>query len=67
MTEYPLLNAIIYTFLGIAIFISAFMIIDKLTPFHLWDEIVKEKNVAVAILMGALSIGMCMIIAAALH
>ena len=67
MTDYPLLNAIIYAFLGIAIFVAAFMIIDKLTPFHLWNEIVKEKNVALAILLGAMSIGMCIIIAAAVH
>jgi len=40
---------------------------DKLTPFHLWKEIVQEKNVALAILLGAMSIGMCIIIAAAMH
>ena len=67
MTDYPALNAIIYASLGIAIFVVAFMIIDKLTPFHLWNEIVKEKNVALAILLGAMSIGMCIIIAAAVH
>jgi uncharacterized membrane protein YjfL (UPF0719 family) len=67
MTDYPPLNAIIYASLGIAIFVIAFVILDKLTPFHLWNEIVKEKNVALAILLGAMSIGMCIIIAAAVH
>jgi putative membrane protein len=67
MTDYPLLNAIIYAALGIVIFVAAFAIMDKLTPFHLWNEIVREKNVALAILLGAMSIGMCMIIAAAVH
>ena len=67
MTDYPMLNAIIYAGLGIAIFVIAFMIIDKLTPFHLWNEIVREKNIALAILLGAMSIGMCIIIAAAVH
>jgi len=67
MTDYPLLNAIIYAALGIAIFVVAFTIIDKFTPFHLWNEIVKEKNIALAILLGAMSIGMCIIIAAAVH
>jgi uncharacterized membrane protein YjfL (UPF0719 family) len=67
MTDYPLLNAIIYAALGIAIFVLSFTIIDKFTPFHLWNEIVKEKNVALAILLGAMSIGMCIIIAAAVH
>src|SRR5947209_9575417 len=59
-----LLNAIIYAALGILIFVAAFAIIDKLTPYHLWKEIVDDKNVALAILVGVMSIGMCVIIAA---
>jgi putative membrane protein len=62
-----LLNAIVYSLLGIVIFVLAFVIIDKVTPFHLWNEIVREKNVALAVLIGAMSIGMCIIIAAAVH
>jgi uncharacterized membrane protein YjfL (UPF0719 family) len=62
-----LLNALIYSVLGILIFVIAFLIIDKMTPYHLWKEIVEDKNVALAILIGALSIGMCIIIAAAVH
>jgi len=62
-----LLNAIVYAALGIGIFCLAFVIVDKMTPYHLWNEIVKEKNTALAILVGAMSIGMCIIIAAAVH
>jgi uncharacterized membrane protein YjfL (UPF0719 family) len=62
-----LLNAIVYSALGIAIFAIAFGVIDKFTPYHLWKEIVEDKNVALAVLIGALSIGMCIIIAAAVH
>jgi putative membrane protein len=62
-----LLNALVYSVLGILIFVLAFLIIDKMTPYHLWKEIVEDKNVALAILIGALSIGMCTIIAAAVH
>jgi putative membrane protein len=64
---HALLNALIYSVLGILIFVIAFLIIDKMTPYHLWKEIVEDKNVALAILVGALSIGMCIIIAAAVH
>jgi putative membrane protein len=64
---HALLNALIYSVLGIVIFALAFVIIDKMTPYHLWKEIVQDKNVALAILIGALSIGMCIIIAAAVH
>jgi putative membrane protein len=62
-----LLNAIVYSLLGIVIFVLAFFLIDKFTPFHLWKEIVQDKNVALAILIGAMSIGICIIIAAAVH
>jgi uncharacterized membrane protein YjfL (UPF0719 family) len=62
-----LINAVVYAAAGILLFVIAFAIIDKLTPYHLWKEIVEEKNVALAILVGAVSIGMCIIIAAAVH
>ena len=66
-TEYPMLNALIFATIGILIFVVAFAIIDRLTPYHLWKEIVEEHNTALAILVGAMSIGMCIIIAAAVH
>jgi putative membrane protein len=62
-----LANALIYSVLGILIFILAFVVIDKVTPFHLWKEIVQDKNIALAVLIGAMSIGICIIIAAAVH
>ena len=62
-----ILNALVYSALGIAIFLGAFAIVDWITPYKLWEEIVKEKNMALAILVGAMSLGMCMIIAASVH
>jgi putative membrane protein len=62
-----LLNAAIYAILGIVIFILCFVLLDKMTPYHLWREIVEDKNIALAILIGAISLGMCIIIAAAVH
>jgi putative membrane protein len=70
MTDFHLaniLNALVFAGLGLVIFIVAFAVVDRLTPYHLWNEIVHEKNVALAILVGAMSIGMCIIIAAAVH
>jgi putative membrane protein len=62
-----ILNAVLYAVLGIIIFSLAFIIIDKLTPYDLWKEICEQRNVALAIMVGAMSIGMCIIIAAAVH
>jgi uncharacterized membrane protein YjfL (UPF0719 family) len=62
-----LANSVLYSILGLVIFCLGFVIIDKLTPYNLWQELVKEKNIALAIVVGAVSIGLCMIIAAAVH
>ena len=62
-----LLNALLYSVLGILIFIGTFALVDKLTPYALWKEIVEEKNMALAIMVGAMSIGMCIIIGFAIH
>jgi len=60
-------NAIVYAGIGIVIFGGAFLVLDKITPYNLWKEIVQEHNLALAILLGAMSLGLCVIIAAAVH
>ena len=64
---HALLNALVYSILGIVIFGVSFSLIDKMTPYDLWKEIVEDKNVALAIMVGAMTLGMCLIIAAAVH
>jgi uncharacterized membrane protein YjfL (UPF0719 family) len=61
------LNAFVYAMLGIIIFAISFIIWDKLTPRDLWGEIIDNKNMALAILVGFMSLGVCIIIAAAVH
>jgi uncharacterized membrane protein YjfL (UPF0719 family) len=62
-----LINAAVYAILGILIFAFCFILLDKMTPYHLWREITEDKNIALAILLGAVSLGICIIIAAAVH
>jgi putative membrane protein len=62
-----LVNAIVYAGIGIVIFAGAFLVLDKVTPYNLWKEIVQEHNLALSILLGAMSLGICIIIAAAIH
>ena len=52
---------------GRGIFITSFIIVDKLTPYDLWKQLVEEKNTALAIVVGAAALGICIIIAAAIH
>lgn len=61
------LNSLIYAALGIAIFVTGFWIIDLLTPYKLWREIVEQKNIALAILLGSFAIAIGLIVAAAVH
>ena len=61
------LNAFIYAILGIVLFVGSFAILDKISPYDLWAEINEKNNTALAILVGLMSLGMCIIIAAAIH
>jgi uncharacterized membrane protein YjfL (UPF0719 family) len=60
-------SATSFAFLGIVVFMVTFVVVDKATPYDLWKEIVEGKNMALAILVGALSLGICIIIASAIH
>ncbi|NOW48076.1 uncharacterized membrane protein YjfL (UPF0719 family) [Novosphingobium sp. SG751A] len=56
-----------YALLGIVVFVASFILVDKLTPGELWKEIIERQNMAVAILAGAVALGLSMIISAAIH
>ena len=58
--------AVVYSALGLGVFCAAFMIIDRFTPYNLWQEIVEKQNRALAIIIAGLSIAMSIIVAAAI-
>ena len=62
-----IMNAVIFSLIGLSLFAFGFWVIDRFTPYHLWKEVIQEKNIALAIVVGAISIGICNIIAAAIH
>ncbi len=61
-----LLAAIIFSLVGIAFFFISLLIMDKLTPFSIIKEIGEEHNVAIAIIFGAIVLGISIIIAASI-
>ena len=61
------INAVLYSVIGVVIFWVSFLILDLLTPYRLWYELVEQRNTALAIVIGAIAIGICVIIAAAIH
>jgi len=67
MTGIPLLNGLLFAALGVIVFAVAFSILAKAAPLDLWKEVVQERNIAVAILAGAVALGLAWIIAATLH
>jgi putative membrane protein len=60
-------GSLLYALLGVAVFWICFVIVDKLTPYRLWDEIVEKQNVALAIVVGAMCIAIGLIVSAAVH
>jgi len=61
------LSAVTFAAIGIVIFVIFFVVLDWLTPYDLWKELNEEKNVALAIVVGAVALGLCIIIASAIH
>jgi putative membrane protein len=65
---HPLLNSILYSFLGIAILVIAFIIVEVITPKHnLWKEVVEKQNMALALVAGFFMLSIAIIIASAIH
>lgn len=62
-----MLASVIYAVIGVAVLWLAFVLIDKLTPYQLWEEIVEKKNLALAVVVGAMFIAIGQIVAAAIH
>ena len=61
------LGSIVYALIGVVMFWLSFVIIDKITPYNLWEEIVEKQNVALGLVVAAMSLGICIIVAAAIH
>jgi uncharacterized membrane protein YjfL (UPF0719 family) len=62
-----ILSTLLYSVIGMVVFVIGFVILDLLTPGKLWEEIEQKQNVAVAIFAGAVAIGLAIIVAAAIH
>lgn len=63
----PMLAALVYSAIGLIIFALAFVIVDRLTPYHLWKEIIEDQNTALAIIVGAIAIAIAIIISSAIR
>lgn len=60
-----LVAVVVFSFVGIVFFIGCLYLIERLTPFSIHHEIIEEHNTSVGIVVGAIIIGMSLIISAA--
>jgi len=60
-------GSILYALVGVLVFWISFIIIDKLTPYDLWREIVEKQNKSLAMVVAAMCLGISVIVAAAIH
>ena len=60
--------SLVYSGLGLVVFIVAFVLLDLLTPkVQVWKEICEKQNMALAVFLGSVAIGIAIIIASAIH
>ena len=62
-----LVDAVLFSLVGIVVFALAFVVIAKVTPFSLRKEIEEDQNTALGILIGSIIIGLSLIISSAIH
>jgi uncharacterized membrane protein YjfL (UPF0719 family) len=51
----------------VVVFWVSFIVIDKITPYNLWEELVEKQNMALGMVVAAMSLGISLIVAAAIH
>jgi putative membrane protein len=61
-----ILATVVFGLVGIVLALIGFKLFDLFTPFNLEKEMCENKNVAVGVLCGAIVLGVCIIVAAAI-
>jgi uncharacterized membrane protein YjfL (UPF0719 family) len=62
-----LIGSFVYSLLGVIFVVAAFVIIDKLTPYDLWKELIEERNQPLATVVAALTLAIANNVASAMH
>ena len=61
------ISSLVFSAIGIILFSAAYYVIVKASPFSIRKEIEEDQNVALAIVIASVIIGLAMIVSAAIH
>ena len=61
------LEAFIFSVMGLVLFGIGFFVFDKAAPGDFWHEIIEEHNTALGIMLGSFAIGIAIIVSAAIR
>jgi len=67
MTGSPIINAILFTLLGLVAFLVALAVAARAAGFDARKAILEERNVAAAIVVAAVTLGVAWIVASTMH
>ena len=62
-----LVGSIVYSVIGTLLVAIFFVIIDKITPYDLWKELIENRNQPLATVVAAFVLAIAIIVAAAIH
>jgi putative membrane protein len=66
VTLQGVLASVIYSLIGLAVFVAGFYVIRLILPFDVYKEIEVDQNTALGIVIGSFILGLAIIIAAAI-
>lgn len=62
-----ILGTLIFGGIGLGFFGLAFFLIQRICPFSIRKELEEDQNIALAVVMGSVILGIAIIVAAAVH
>ncbi|MDX2010480.1 MAG: DUF350 domain-containing protein [Myxococcaceae bacterium] len=63
----PLVLAVVFSFIGMLVFVAGFFVIRKLLPFDVHKELEVDQNTAVGIVIASFILGLAFIVGMAIH
>lgn len=63
---HPLLLAVVFTLIGLALFAASLWLIVRIAPFSIRKEIEEDQNTSLGIIIGSIILGIAMILSAAM-